>query len=231
MGISSSNFKFLKTLAANNNREWFTEHKSDYEQAHQNTIALADALLAELSKHDQITTATGKKSLMRIYRDVRFSKDKSPYKPRWAGGFNRVKPELRGGYYFQLQPGGNTVVGGGFYQPSAEDIKLIRDHIAADDEPLRQVIEGNQFKNTFGELHGEQLKTSPKGIDKEHPAIDLLRYKSLYVFKSFSDQEVTSPDFAEDALTVFLALRPFFDVMTEYLTTDLNGISLIGTKA
>lgn len=228
MRISPSNFKFLKTLAANNNREWFTENKGQYEQAHENTMAFADALLAELSKHDQITTTTGKKSLMRIYRDVRFSKDKSPYKPRWAGSFNRIKPDLRGGYYFQLAAGNQTVVGGGFYQPNAEDLKLIRDHIAIDDAPLREVIESPQFVKTFGELLGEQLKTAPKGFEKDHPAIDLLRYKSMYVFKKFSDEEVQSPDFVKNAVNVFLALRPFFDLMTEYLTTDLNGLSLIG---
>lgn len=231
MAISPSNFKFLKSLAANNNREWFTEHKGEYEQAHQNAINVADALLTELSKHDQITTATGKKSLMRIYRDVRFSKDKSPYNPRWAGSFNRVKPALRGGYYFHIQPGGNTVVGGGFYQPNAEDIKLIREHITIDDTPLRKVIADPQFIKTFGELQGEQLKTAPKGFDKDHSAVDLLRYKSMYVFKSFTDEEVKSPDFVKNALNVFLTLRPFFDVMTEFLTTDLNGISLIDTKA
>ncbi|MGW8124051.1 DUF2461 domain-containing protein [Roseivirga echinicomitans] len=227
MNISPSNFEFLKTLAENNNREWFADHKQDYEVAHENTIAVADALLARLSGYDQITTPTGKKSLMRIYRDVRFSKDKSPYKSRWAGGFSRSKPALRGGYYFHLEPGGNTIVGGGFYQPNAEDLRLIRDHIAMDDEPLRKVISDPKFKKTFGSLQGEQLKTAPKGFEKDHPSIDLLRYKSMYVFKSFTDKEVTSPDFVENATAVFLALRPFFDVMTEYLTTDLNGISLI----
>lgn len=231
MNISPSNFSFLKSLSENNNREWFTANKKEYEQAHENAISVADALLAGLSEHDQITTATGKKSLMRIYRDVRFSKDKSPYNPRWAGSFNRSKPALRGGYYFHLQPGGNTVVGGGFYQPNADDIKLIRDHIAMDDEPLRKVISDPKFIKTFGGLRGEQLKTAPKGFEKDHPSIDLLRYKSMYVFKSFSDKEVTSPDFVENAMSVFLALRPFFDVMTEYLTTDLNGISLIENQA
>ncbi len=231
MKITPSNFSFLKALSENNNREWFTANKKEYEQAHENAISVADALLAGLSEHDQITTPTGKKSLMRIYRDVRFSKDKSPYNPRWAGSFSRSKPALRGGYYFHLQPGGNTVVGGGFYQPNADDIKLIRDHIAMDDEPLRKVISDPKFIKTFGVLQGEQLKTAPKGFEKDHPSIDLLRYKSMYVFKSFSDKEVTSPNFVESALSVFLALRPFFDVMTEYLTTDLNGISLVENQA
>ena len=227
MNISPSNFQFLKTLSENNNRDWFAAHKSDYVQAHENAISVADSLLKKLSELDHISTVSGKKSLMRIYRDVRFSKDKSPYNPRWAGGFSRSKPALRGGYYFHMQPGGKTVVGGGFYQPNSEDIKLIRAHIAADDEPLRQVISSAPFIDTFGELQGDQLKTAPKGYEKDHPSIDLLRYKSMYVFKSLSDKEVTSADFLESALSAFLALRPFFDVMTEFLTTDLNGISLL----
>jgi uncharacterized protein (TIGR02453 family) len=227
MNISLSNFQFLKSLSENNNRDWFAAHKDEYTLAHENAIAVADSLLAKLSEHDHITTASGKKSLMRIYRDVRFSKDKSPYNPRWAGGFSRFKPVLRGGYYFHLQPEGKTVVGGGFYQPNAEDIKLIRSHIAIDDEPLRKVISDAKFKRTFGQLQGDQLKTAPKGFEKDHPSIDLLRYKSMYAFKSFPDKEVTSPDFVKNAVSVFMALRPFFDVMTEFLNTDTNGRSLL----
>ena len=85
MNISLSNFQFLKSLSENNNRDWFAAHKDEYTLAHENAIAVADSLLAKLSEHDHITTASGKKSLMRIYRDVRFSKDKSPYNPRLAG--------------------------------------------------------------------------------------------------------------------------------------------------
>ncbi len=226
MAIPKSNFEFLSNLIENNNRDWFNENKKWYQEEHQNIIEFADELLTKLSQHDQITTPSGKKSLMRIYRDVRFSKDKSPYSPRWAGGFGRVKPQLRGGYYFHLKPG-HTVIGGGFYNPSPDDIKLIREHIAQDDQPLRKVLNDPGFKKVFGELQGEQVKTAPKGFDKEHPAIDLLRFKSMYVFHEFKDSEVTKADFADKAIEVWLAIRPFFDVMTEILTTDLNGISLI----
>ncbi len=224
--IAKTSFDFLNQLSENNNRDWFADNKPWYQEEHQNAYEFADALLQGLKEHDEITTLSGKKSLMRVYRDVRFSKDKSPYNPRWAGGFNRQKPHLRGGYYFHLKPG-ETVVGGGFYGPAPEDLKLIRDQIVQDDQPLRSVLNAPDFKKTFGELRGEQLKTAPKGFDKEHPSIDLLRYKSLYVFRNFSDKEVLSPDFINEALVTFIALRPFFDVMTEMLTTDLNGISLI----
>lgn len=224
--ISKANFQFLKDLADNNHREWFNAHKDQYVKHHEEAIGVADALLSRLLEQDQISTPSGKKSLMRIYRDVRFSKDKSPYNPRWAGGFGRVKPQLRGGYFFRLMPG-QTVIGGGFYGPNKDDLKLIRDQIAQDDEPLRTVLRDPAFKKVFGELQGEQVKTAPKGFDKEHPAIDLLRYKSMYVFREFSDKEVLNGDFVEEAIKTWTAIRPFFDVMTEMLTTDLNGVSTI----
>jgi len=224
--ISSSVLDFLHQLDANNNRDWFNENKSSYQLAHQEVIDFAEELLIRLKAHDQIVTNSGKKSLMRIYRDVRFSKDKRPYKTNFAGSFTRQKPQLRGGYFFSLQPG-QTVVGGGFYGPEPADLKLIRDHIAQDDSELRAVLADDAFVNTFAGLRGEQLKTAPKGFEKDHPSIDLLRYKSMYVFHEFTDQEVLADDFIEQALGVLLALRPFFDVMTEYLTSDLNGISLI----
>lgn len=224
--VNPSNLQFLKELSEHNEREWFNENKERYEAAHKNTIAVADGLLAKLSAHDQITTASGKKSLMRVYRDVRFSKDKSPYNPRWAGSFARQKPELRGGYFFSIKPG-ESVVGGGFYGPNPSDLKLIRDHIAQDDQPLRDVLESSDFKKVFGHIQGDQVKSAPKGFAKDHPSIDLLRYKSIYAFRNFSDEEVMSVDFTDRAVEVFLSLRPFFDVMTEFLTTDMNGISLI----
>uniref|UniRef100_UPI0040485B28 DUF2461 domain-containing protein n=1 Tax=Roseivirga sp. TaxID=1964215 RepID=UPI0040485B28 len=140
--------------------------------------------------------------------------------------FDRIKPDLRGGYFFRIQPS-ETIVGGGFYNPNADDIKLIREHIAQDDEPLRKILADPNFKKTFGEMQGERLKTAPKGFEKDHPALDLLQFKSMYCFRSFSDKEVMSKDFPEKAVETFLAIRPFFYLMTEYLTTDMNGISLL----
>ena len=224
--IPASCYKFLKELAKNNNREWFSANKKVYEKEHQHVVSFAEAMLERMKSLDEISTISGKKSLMRIYRDVRFSKDKTPFDPRFAGSFSRVNPQLRGGYFFRFKPG-ETVIGGGFYGPSPDDLKLIRAQIAQDASPLRTVIESERFKSVFGSLMGEQVKTAPKGYDKEHPEIDLLKYKSLYAFKSFTDAEVHQEGFLDEVIAVFVAIRPFFDVMTEYLTTDLNGISLI----
>lgn len=224
--IPVSAFKFLSDLEANNNRDWFNANKLRYQNEQFSVISFVDALLERMKQVDQITNESGKKSLMRIYRDVRFSNDKRPYDARFAGSFARLKPQLRGGYFFRFKPG-ETVVGGGFYQPNSADLKLIREQIVQDSGPLRSVLQSKGFKTTFGQLLGEQVKTAPKGYEKEHSEIDLLRYKSMYAFKSFKDEQVYSEGFLDEAMAVFLAIRPFFDVMTEYLTTDLNGISLI----
>ncbi|PCI94908.1 MAG: TIGR02453 family protein [Flavobacteriales bacterium] len=224
--ISKENFDFLNKLKKNNNRDWFNENKDIYLNHHQNTIDFADQVLIELSKHDNIETPTGKKSLYRIYRDVRFKKDKTPYKTYWSGGFKRATKELRGGYYFHIQQG-KSMVGGGFWAPDKEDLLRIREDIAFDAQPLRKIINSKSFKDTFGTLHGEQLKTCPKGFDKEHPDLDLLRYKQFTVFKNFTDQEVLSPNFTKQVSDTFKKMRPFFDYMSESVTTDANGESLI----
>ena len=224
--ISKDNFAFLKQLKKNNDRDWFNDHKDEYMKQHENTIDFADELLSEMTKHDNIETPTGKKSLFRIYRDVRFSKDKSPYKTHWAGGFKRATKELRGGYYFHIEPG-NTMVGGGFWGPSKEDLQRIREDIATDASELRKIINSKSFKETFGTLDGEQLKTSPKGFDKEHPDVDLLRYKQFIISKKFTDQEALSPDFAKKVSETFKKMRPFFTYMSESVTTDANGVSVV----
>ena len=223
--ITKQNFDFLKTLQKNNNREWFTENKPTYESCHHEMIDFAEAILGELKKHDDIETVSGKKSLMRIYRDIRFSKDKTPYKTNWGGGFKRATKLLRGGYYFHVEPG-NCFVGGGFWGPNADDLLRIRKDIAANPDELRKIINSKAFKDNFGELKGDQLKTAPKGFDKEHEAIDLLRHKQFLISKSFTDKEALQPDFYKKVAKTFVQMRPFFDYMSYVLTTDDNGESL-----
>lgn len=219
----STTLSFLSNLEKNNNREWFTEHKGEYQVAYDHMITFADALLAEMQKHDQIETASGKKSLFRIYRDVRFSKNKLPYKNNLGGGFRRATSFLRGGYYFQIQPG-NCFVAGGFWGPNSQDLLHIRKQIAMDPEPLRDILSDKNFERTFGVLEGEQLKTAPKGFDKEDPAIDLLRYKQFVITHSLTAADIASSKFHVKMANAFISMRPFLDYMTEILTTDLNGV-------
>lgn len=224
--IQPSNLEFLKLVKKNNNRDWFNAHKERYLKEHNDIVAFADALLLEMNKHDVIENQSGKKSLHRIYRDTRFSKEKTPYKTNWSGGFQRATKKRRGGYYFHIEPG-NTFVAGGFWGPDPKDLKRIRDEFAYDAAPIRKILKSKNFVNTFGSLKGEQVKTTPKGFDANDPAIDLLRYKQFIVVKKFTDKEVLSENFVKQMSDTFKAMRPFLDYMTEVLTTDVNGINLV----
>lgn len=224
--ITKSNLTFLKLLAKNNNRDWFNANKQRYLNEHSNIIAFADGLLAEMNKHDHIETPSGKRSLHRIYRDVRFSKEKTPYNTHWGGSFSRATKKLRGGYYFHIEPG-NTYVAGGFWGPEPQDLKRIREEIAYDASGLRKILNDKRFKKYFGALRGEQVKTSPKGFASDHPDIDLLRYKRFILKHMFTDKEVLSNDFLKKVNAGFKEMRPFFDYMSEVLTTDVNGISIV----
>lgn len=220
--IEKATFEFLKNLKENNNKDWFDANKSDYLKQQEVMISFADALLQKLNLHDVIETVSGKKSLHRIYRDTRFSKEKIPYKNNWSGSFSRATKERRGGYYFHIEPG-NTFVAGGFFGPNAEDLKRVRDDISRDSTELRAILKSKDFKNTFGELQGEQLKTTPKGFNADDEAIDLLRFKQFLLVKKFTDKEVLDPKFVDEVNATFQNMRPFFDYMSEVLTTDGNG--------
>ncbi|HEY4150334.1 MAG TPA: DUF2461 domain-containing protein [Chitinophagaceae bacterium] len=223
--IRESSLHFLQLLKNNNNRDWFAAHKDLYTAAQDNIVLFADALLAELGSHDLVDTPSGKKSLHRIYRDTRFSADKTPYKTNWSGNFSRATKSRRGGYYFHIQPG-NSYIAGGFWGPSPPDIKRIRDEIAFDPAPLRKILKSKSFVSTFGELRGEQLKTAPRSFDNQHEAIGLLRYKQYLLIRTFSNKEVLDTSFVKQASQTFKNMRPFFDYMSEVLTTDVNGIAI-----
>jgi len=225
--IQKDSLDFLTDLSKNNNREWFNANKDRYLEARDNIIDFADALLVEMNKHDQIETASGKKSLFRIYKDVRFAKDKTPYNSHWSASFKRATKKLRGGYYFRIEPGNSGLVGG-FWGPDADDMKRLRQDIDANPDTWRTLLGDKTLVETFGTLYGEQLTSAPRSYAKDHPAIDLLRYKQFMLRHLFSDEEVLSPDFVYKVNEVFKKMRPFFDFMSEVLTTDANGMDLVG---
>ncbi|MBP6732535.1 MAG: DUF2461 domain-containing protein [Chitinophagales bacterium] len=224
--IKKESLQFLKTLSKNNNREWFLKHKGQYDTARENMIGFANALLIAMEKHDKIETASGKDSIYRIYRDTRFSKDKTPYHTFFNGGFMRATKALRGSYYFRIQPGA-SFIGGGFWGPNTEDMKRIREDIDVNYDDWRKILRQKTFVNTFGELYGEQLTTAPRGYAKDHPAIDLLRYKQFVMRHHFTDEEVLSGNFVALANDGFKKMRPFLNYMSEVLTTDANGELII----
>jgi len=225
--IKKDSLDFLTDLSKNNNREWFNTCKDRYLTARDNIIDFADALLVEMNKHDQIETPSGKRSVFRIYRDVRFAKDKTPYNNHWSGVFKRATKKLRGGYYFRIESGNSGLVGG-FWGPDTDDMKRIRQDIDANPDTWRELLGNKTLVETFGTLYGEQLGSAPRGYAKDHPAIDLLRYKQFMLRHLFTDEEVLSPDFVYKVNDVFKKMRPFLDFMSEVLTTDANGMDLVG---
>lgn len=220
--IHQSTFDFLKHLSKNNNREWFNANKDKYFRAKENVEVFVEGLLAKMITHDQIETPTGKKSIYRIYNDVRFSSDKTPYNPRFAGYIRRVKPMNRGGYYFWIKPGG-TRLACGFGHPNSDDLLRMRQDINYNYEDWNRIINSKSIKNTFGQMKGEQVKTAPRGFPKDHEAIKLLRYKQYWFECTFKDEEVLASDFLNQVNKKYKAIRPFFDYMSNVLTTDLNG--------
>jgi uncharacterized protein (TIGR02453 family) len=224
--IQKSTFDFLKKLSQNNNRDWFNTNKDRYEEAKQNAESFMDALIAKMNSHDRLENVSGRKSLYRIYNDVRFSKDKSPYNPRFAGYLKRSKPELRGGYYIWLKPGGSKV-GCGFSYPNSDDLLRVRQDITTNYSDWKRLLKAKSITGNFGQMLGDQVKTTPRGFSADDPAIELLRYKQFWFEREFSDREVLSKDFLQLVNNTYKGIRPFFDYMTDVLGTDLNGESIL----
>jgi uncharacterized protein (TIGR02453 family) len=222
MAISKSTIDFLKAIRENNNKPWFEANKDTYLTAKDEFKIFAEDLRSLMDKHDLLE----KHKIFRIYRDVRFSKDKTPYKSNMSIGFTRATKALRGGYYLHVEPG-NIFAGGGFWAPETKDLKRIRDEFATSDKEIREIINNQDFIKHFGTLQGEGIKTAPRGFDKNHPAIDLIRKKQFVVMKPFSEQEVMSENFAREVDITFQAMRPFFDYMSDVLTTNINGESIL----
>ncbi len=220
--IPKKAFLFFKTLNKNNNREWFTEHKPEFKSIEADVKNFYTALFEGLQKHDDVD----KMKMFRIYRDVRFSKDKTPYKTHFGGSFGRTKPRLRGGYYVHIAPG-DSFIATGFWEPNKEDLLRIRKELELDAVEFRKIIAAKKFNSIWSNLVGNEVKTAPKGFNKEHADIDLIRKKQFIFTKKFSDAEVTSPNFINEVSDAFKAIRPYFDYMSEVLTTDLNGVSLL----
>ena len=224
MLVDKSSFQFLTELKENNNRDWFSEHKNRYQKAHQNAKEVFASIHQKLQSHDEIE----KSKMMRIYRDVRFSKDKTPYKPHFANSFSRLGKELRGGYFIRLRPG-ESLVAGGFWEPNKEDIFRIRKEIEMDASEIKDLLKAPDFIKYFGGKFEslEELKTAPRGFDKNHPDVDLLRKKGFIAIRNFTDQEVLAENFIEEVDKTYKALRPFFDLFSDILTTNLNGETIL----
>lgn len=208
--INPSVFKFLKDLKKNNNREWFAEHKGQYEEVKSQAIALTAAVIAELSKTDaSFSNVQPHKAVLRIYRDVRFSLNKAPYKTNIGISINpRGKGTEGPGYYLHLEPGA-CFIGGGWWMPPAPNLKNIRQEIDYNEAEFRSIVNAKAFKKYYGELSKEDaLLNAPKGYAKDHSAIDYLRLKSFTAFHALADEDLSKPKIAKHIADAIFALKP-----------------------
>lgn len=205
---------FLNHLQENNNRDWFQEHKQDYEEAKSAMLKLIQQLIEEISRFDPaIGQLESKQCLFRIYRDVRFSKNKDPYKNN-MGGFLVMGGRKSGnaGYYLHLEPG-NSFVGGGIHRPEPKQLRAIRDEISYAGGELVSIIESAEFKRKFSKISGDTLVRPPKGFDPDSEYIDLLKMKSFTVFQPLDDSILLAEDFIDQIVPVFKAMVPFNDFL------------------
>jgi uncharacterized protein (TIGR02453 family) len=221
MQLSPDIFSFFLELEQHNNRDWFEAHKPEFKALETSVKQFGEALKDQLNQHDSIDQF----KLFRIYRDVRFSKDKTPYKTHFGLTWHRTKPELRGGYYLHLKPN-DVFLACGFWDPNPVDLKRIRQELDVDGDEYRSIVNEPKFKAVWGELEGDAVKTAPKGYAKDHPNIDLLRFKQHLFSVRYTQAEATALDFIHRLDAALQAVRPFVDYMSAVLTTNADGESL-----
>jgi uncharacterized protein (TIGR02453 family) len=216
--LQAKTLQFLKDLIANNNREWFQENRKRYDDAKADMEKLVSYLIKEVQSFQDLGNLQVKDCIFRINRDVRFSKNKEPYKNNLAAG---IGPGGRSSgkvdYYLHIQPDGQSFLGGGMWAPTPDQLAKYRQEIDYNAQELKNIIEEKEFKNYFPEIHGEVLKTTPKGYAKDHSEIELLRRKELFFVHKFSDREVTSKDFADKVVEGIQLLKPYCDYMNYIL--------------
>ena len=216
--VLSSSVSFFKKIKKNNNRDLFAENKPKFKVLELEIKAFGEELKDRLNEFDNVDRF----KLFRIYRDVRFSKDKTPFKTHFGLTWHRTKPLNRGGYYLHISPGKNFLACG-FWDPNTNDLKRIRKELEYDAKEFRDIIASKEFFSVWGNLEGSELKTAPRNFDKNHPDIDLIR-KKQYIFSiSFSDEEVCEPQFINKLENALKMVRPFTDYMSDVLTSDENG--------
>ncbi len=211
-------FTFLKKLEANNNRDWFEKNKNNYLAAKEEFEIFVQQIINGIAKFDKTISPDikAKDCTFRIYKDVRFSKDKTPYKNNMgasinAGGKKAVGP----GYYFHVQPGGNFLAGG-VWMPEPEMLNAIRQEIDYNPKPLQTILKSASFKKYFNGLDEDgALKTAPKGYDKEHPLIDLLRNRHFIVSHAFTNKQVSDKNAVKEIVAGFKAMHPFLEYLRQ----------------
>ncbi len=208
--LQPDTLQFLRDLEDHNDRPWFEENKKRYEIAKKDVETLVDEVLIGCAAFEPaVADLKAKQCVFRIYRDVRFSKNKAPYKNNMGAWFSKGgKKAPFAGYYLHIQPGASFLAGG-LYMPESKILKNIRQEIDYNADEFKAILNAPKFKKAFGGLDEHKLKTTPKGYDKENPEIELLRHTSFVVSHKVSDEEVLAGKFAQKAVEVFETLHPF----------------------
>ena len=222
--IQTSTLKFLKELKKHNEKNWFDSHRAGYEAARNDFGEFVQQLINRQGARDKhIAGLKAKECIFRINRDIRFSKDKSPYKTNFGASMNRGgKKSIFGGYYFQLEPG-KSFVGGGMWMPMPPDLKKVRQEIEYCLDEFRKIVEGKKFKSLFGELYtGESsiLTKVPQGFEKDSPAAPYLKYRSFVALHEIPDSEVLSPNLVKKAADAFATLQPLVEFMNRAVADE-----------
>lgn len=210
--------QFLTKLKKSNSREWFNEHRNEYDAAKENFIELVNQILSQAGQFDQdIAVLTYKDCIFRINRDVRFSKNKDPYKNNMAAYFVKGgKKSWLAGYYFHFEPGGKSFIGGGLYGGEPNQIKKVRQEIDYNWEAFKGILQNKNFKKTFGGLSREEgmsLVREPKGYDKDNPAIDYIKLKNFIVSVPVTDEELTDQKLVKKIITAFTTMQPLLQFL------------------
>jgi uncharacterized protein (TIGR02453 family) len=214
-GFPPEGLQFFRALARHNNRDWFQPRKATFEeQVKQPMRELVEALNGAMKSFAPEYATDSGKAIYRIYRDTRFSKDKTPYKDHIAASFYRsgTGPHKYGGYYMEVSHK-EVGVGGGVYMPEPEVLLGIREHIAANHQKLRKILAAPAVRRSLGELQGDQLARVPKGFPATHPAAGLLRFKSFFLYVNLDPELATTPQFFTEVLARFRTMKPFLDFL------------------
>ena len=209
--IEQSTLTFLTELQENNNRDWFNDHRKKYEIARDNFAAFVEQLILDLSKMDEfITEATSKNAIFRIFKDVRFSKDKSPYKTHFSASIAKGgRKSMYPGYYIHLEPNNKSLLASGIWRPQPEILKSVRQEIAYNHKAYEKIISNSAFTRVFGTVEGNRLVRPPKGFDKDHPAIEHLKMKDFVVHHKVQDIEICKSEFNNYCVETFKIAQPF----------------------
>lgn len=218
--IRQSTLDFLSDLKRNNEREWFKRNHRRYEEARDNFELFVQAIIDEISKSDPILKGLEAKSCTyRINRDIRFSNDKTIYKTH-MGAFivrgGKKNGDKFAGYYFHIEPYGNSMIAGGSYMPPMPWLTAIREKIADNGDRFLQIINAREFKESFGNLEGEKLKTAPKGFSNNHPLIEYLKLKSFLVTRMIPDKDVVSEKCFDLVIKSCRDMKPLNDFLSDY---------------